>query len=164
MKTPNPSPRLRRSRVKPGRDHWWWRPAALRRALARNPRLDHFFYWKLKGRKGPHGEKWTREQRKLLETSLWLYELDARISRRYLFDQPVYLLPPKNLDSVVAFAAPTNAVRPPLGATKRHRPFAWQWIEFFDKRDEKKTAKLTRAELNGIIAAMKYCVEYFLHG
>lgn len=50
------------------------------------------------------------------------------------------------------------AVKP---ATRRR--FAWAWIEHFDKRGEKKAPKLTRAELNGIIAAMKFCLESFVH-
>lgn len=104
-----------------------------------------------------------REQRLSIETSLWLYELDARISHRYLFGRPAYLLSPANIDAVVAFARPTSLSPSTAAVPKRRRPISWEWIEFFDKRDEKKSRKLTRAELNGIIAAMKYCVEYFLH-
>ena len=164
MKTHPTSPKTEGPKVKPGRDHWWWRASRLPRALNENPQLDHFVHWKIKGRKGPHGEKWTREQRRSIETSLWLYELDARVSRRYLFGKPAYLLSQKNLIALIAFTDPENPSGPTAAARQRRRSFAWEWIEFFDKRDGKKTAKLTRAELNGIIAAMKYCVEYFLHG
>jgi len=164
MKKPDTSRRNEGPRIKPGRDHWWWRPGPLRRALAANPRLNHFFYWKVKGRKRPGGPKWTREQRRSIETSLWLYELDARISHKYLFKKPAHLLSPKNINSVVDFANPAHASRSLGTVPKRRRAFAWEWIEYFDRRDEKNARKLTRAELNGIIAAMKYCVEFFLHG
>jgi len=60
----------------------------------------------------------------------------------------------------VAFAQPMHAYSPKLKSGERHRPFAWVWIEYFDKRNDQKTPRLTRAELNGIIAGMKYCFEY----
>ena len=164
MKTKTSSRLHEAQKLKPGRDHWWWRPSHLKRALAENPKLDHFFYWKVKGRKSPSGARWTRAQRLSIETSVWLYELDARVSGRYLFGKPAYLLSPANTVAVVAFAAPENPSWPTVAAEQRRRAFAWEWIEFFDKRADKKSRKLTRAELNGIIAAMKYCVEYFLHG
>lgn len=164
MKTSHTPQRNEARSAKPGRDHWWWRPSRLKRALEGNPQLDYYFHWKLKGRKSPRGVKWTRDQRLSIEISLWLYELDARISHRYLFRQPAYRLSAKNLDSVVDFANPAHAPLPTSAAERRRRAFSWAWIEFFDRRDEKKAKKLTRAELNGIIAAMKYCVEFFLHG
>ena len=162
MITPKTSRPRQGQKIIPGRDHWWWRPRRLQRALEGNSELDRFFHWKVPGRKSPDGRKWTREQRRSIETSLWLYELDARISRRYLFGKPAYLLSPENTAAVVAFADSGNSSWPMFATGKRRRSFAWEWIEFFDKRDERKVAKLTRAELNGIIAAMKYCVEYFV--
>jgi hypothetical protein len=150
-------------KVPPSRDHWWWRENRLKRALNGNPSLDHFFYWKVKGRKSPQGKHWTPAQRRGIETALWLYELDARISRKYLFGQPAHLLPPKPLSAVVEIAGWTNEPSLALKTRQRRRPFAWAWIESLDKRNNKKAPNLTRAELNGIIAAMKYCLEYFLH-
>jgi hypothetical protein len=162
MKTHPFTRRRGASRAKPGRDHWWWRARRLQRALQENPRLDHFFSWKVKGRRSPSGPRWSPAQRLAIETSLWLYELDARISRRYLFGQPAHLLPPAKLDAVVAFASEAAAVRPATQPGRRRRTFRWEWIECFDRRDAKQAGKLTPAERNGIIAAMKYCVEYFL--
>ena len=150
--------------MQPSREHWWWRENRLKRALDGNRQLDHFFYWKVKGRKSPDGAKWTPAQRRGIETVLWLYELDARISHKYLFGKPAHLLAPEHLSSVVAFARPMHAFSPTLKADERRRPFAWAWIEYLDKRNDKKAPKLTRAEVNGIIAAMKYCLEYFLRG
>ncbi len=150
--------------IKPSREQWWWRTSHLKRALEASPTLDHFFYWKVKGRKSPDGATWTREQRLAIETSLWLYELDARISHRYFFGKPAHLLSPEDTGSIVAFARPVSAPLPTLAHARRRRSFAWEWIEFFDKRDDKHAPELTRAELDAIIAAMKYCVEYFLHG
>ena len=148
----------------PGREHWWWRGNRLKRALNGNPQLDHFFYWKVKGRRSPDGTRWTPAQRRGIETVLWLYELDARVSHKYLLGNPAHLLAPEHLSSVVAFAQPMHAYSPKLKSGERHRPFAWVWIEYFDKRNDQKTPRLTRAELNGIIAGMKYCFEYFLRG
>ena len=51
MKKPKPTPSTDRDKVRPGRQHWWWRENRLKRALNENRRLDQLFYWKLKGRK-----------------------------------------------------------------------------------------------------------------
>ena len=148
--------------VPPSRTHWWWRKTRLKRALKDNRQLDHFFYWKAKGRKSPDGKKWTPAQRRGIEIALWLYELDARISGKYLFGQPAYLLPPAQLSSVVSLGRSAGAPTPQLESGGVRRSFKWTWIEYFDKRNETKASKLTRAELNGIIAAMKYCLAYFI--
>lgn len=149
-------------KAQPGREHWWWRGSRLKDTLGGSPQLDRLFYWKIKGRKSPDGTKWTAAQRRNIEIALWLYELDARISRKYLFGDPAHLLSPEHLSSVVAFVRPTNASSPPLRTGKRRNPFAWVWIEYLDKRNAAKASRLTRTELAGIIAAMKYCLEYFL--
>ena len=154
----------RRPIVQPGSDHWWWRPNRLRRALTENPRLDHFFYWKVKGRKSPDGTKWTPAQRRGIETVLWLYELEARISQKYLFGRPASLLAPEHVSSVVEFARPMNAAATAVNSDGKRRHFSWTWIEYFDQRNARRARKLKRAELNGIIAAMKFCMEYFLRG
>ena len=164
MKKHESSRRGESQAVQPGREHWWWRPSHLKRALNGNRQLDYFLHWKVKGRKNPEGKKWTPAQRQAIETALWVYELDARISHKFLFRKPAHLLAPDHLSSVVGIARTMSAPPPAPKAGRRRRPFAWTWIEYFDKRDEKKSAKLTRAELNGIIAAMKYCLEYFIHG
>jgi hypothetical protein len=151
--------------VQPSRNQWWWREAHLKQALKGNRSLDHFFYWKLRGRKSPDATKWTPAQRRTIETALWLYELDARISRKYLFGKPVHALNAKQLASVIDFTPPTKVPAQAAKPDSRRRPFSWVWIEYFDKRNAlKKTAKLTRAEMNGIIAAMKFCLEHFTHG
>jgi hypothetical protein len=150
--------------VPPCREYWWWRENRLKGALNGNRQLDHFFYWKVKGRKSPDGTKWTSAQRRAIETAVWLYELDARISRKYLFGKPAHLLTPEHLTSAIAAAQPMHVSSQKVKTGQRRKPFAWAWIEYFDKRNDKKEPKLTRAELNGIIAAMKYCLEYFLHG
>ena len=161
MSTHESSRRQDGKKIAPSREHWWWRENRLNRALNENPQLDHFFFWRMKGRKAPAGVKWTPAQRREIETALWLYELDARISRKYLLGKPAHLLGPAHLSSVIAVARPTSASAPMVG---RRRPFSWAWIEYLDKRNDKKAPKLTRAEMDGIIAAMKYCLEYFLHG
>lgn len=163
MKKPEPSRRPDREKVRPGREHWWWRENRLPPALDANPELDHFFHWKVKGRKSPRGAVWTSVQRRTIETALWLYELDARVSHRFLFGKPVHLLAPEQLASVIGFAWPMHAPTPKPKSGPRSKDFAWAWIEYFDQRDEPNAPKLTRAELNGIIAAMKYCLGYFLH-
>ena len=162
MKKPKSPSRSERELVPPSRQHWWWREARLKRALKENPRLDQLFYWKLKGRKSPDGKKWTAEQRLSIETALWLYELDARISHKYLFGLPAHQLTARQLASVVSFAPFSPAQAAALKAGGPRRRFSWAWIEYFDKRGAKKAPKLTRAELNGIIAAMKFCLEYFI--
>lgn len=148
----------------PSRDHWWWQKTRLKPALLENPELDHYFHWKVKGRKSPRGAKWTPAQRQAIETALWLYELDARISRKYLFGKPAHLLSPAHLSSVVAISRPMKLSSPAAKTDGSKGSFDWAWIEYFDKRNDKKAPKLTRDELNGIIAAMNYCLEYFLHG
>ena len=164
MRTTPKTRRPKIEKVKPGRDHWWWRTNHLARALDKNRPLDHFFHWKVKGRKSPFGTKWTRAQQQEIETALWLYELDARISNKYLFGKPAHRLSRDELSSLVAIAPPSRApsLAPKTGA--RRRPFAWVWIEYFDKRNDPRAPELTRAELNGIFAAMKHCMEYFLRG
>jgi hypothetical protein len=163
MKKPKSSPRSERGKVPPGRDHWWWRESRLKRALKENRRLDQLLYWKVKGRKSPDGSKLTATQRRSIETALWLYELDARISHKYLFGQPAHLLSARQLSSVVSFAPLNPAQAPAPKKTGSRRRFSWAWIEHFDKRGDKQAPKLTRAELNGIIAAMKFCLESFVH-
>lgn len=148
--------------MRPSRQHWWWRENRLDRALNGNRQLDHFFYWKVRGRPSPLGTKWTPAQRREIETGLWLYEFDARISQKYLFGKPAHLLAPERLSSVVAFVHPMSASSPTSKTGDRRRPFSWAWIEYYDKRNDKKASTLTHAELNGIIAAMKYCLKYFL--
>ena len=148
--------------MRPGREHWWWRENTLKRALNENRQLDHFFSWKAKGRSSPTGARWTPTQRREIETGLWLYELDARISRKYLFGRPAHLLAPERLSTVVAFAGPISGSAQTLKPSERRRPFSWAWIESYDKRNDTRGPKLTRAELNGIIAAMKYCLAHFL--
>lgn len=150
------------SKGQPGREHWWWQRSRLKGALNGNPQLDRLFYWKIKGRKSPDGTKWTTAQRRNIETALWLYELDARISRKYLFGKPAHLLSPGHLSSVVAFVRPANASSTTSGTRPRRSPFAWVWIEYLDKRNDARASRLTRAEVAGVIAAMKYCLEYFL--
>ena len=161
MKKAKSSRRATPSAIPPSQARWWWREDRLKRALGENPHLDHFFYWKVKGRKCPAGTIWTPAQRRSIETGLWLYELDARISRKFLFGQPAHLLPAEHLNSVVEFVRPTSATAQPLPSAGKRRPFSWAWIEYLDKRNDRKA--LTRTELDGIIAAMKYCLEYFLH-
>jgi hypothetical protein len=163
MKKPKPTSSTDRGKVRPGGQHWWWRKNRLKRALKENRRLDQLFFWKVKGRKSPDGAKWTAEQRRSIETALWLYELDARISHKYLFGRPAHLLTARQLASVVSFASLDPAQAPALKPGGRRRKFAWAWIEYFDKRGDQKAPKLTRAELNGIIAAMKFCLECFVH-
>jgi hypothetical protein len=164
MRTPTNSRRAKGKKVKPGREHWWWQKSRLKRALKENRHLDHFFYWRVKGRKSPFGTKWTRAQRQAIETALWLYELDARISGKYLFGQPAYRLERDELFSVVTITHPSKAPSHSPKAGAPRRSFAWEWIEYFDKRDDKRAPKLTRSELNGMFAAMKHCMDYFLHG
>jgi hypothetical protein len=160
MKKSKSPPRTEREKVRPSRQHWWWRATSLKRALKENRRLDQLLYWKVKGRRSPEEKKWTAEERRSLETALWLYELDARISHKYLFGQPVHLLTARQLTSVISFA-PLHAA--PAAKSGRRPYFSWAWIEYFDKRGTQKAPKLTRAELNGIIAAMKFCLECFVH-
>ncbi len=163
MKKSKSSPRSDREKVRPGRQHWWWRENRLKRVLQENRRLDHFFHWKVKGRKGPGGTKWTADQRRAIETALWLYELDARVSHKYLFRQPAHLLTARQLGSVISFAALSPAPTPAPKNAGKQRRFSWAWIEYFDQREETRNPKLTRAELNGMIAAMKFCLESFVH-
>jgi hypothetical protein len=159
-----PSKARRGENVSPNREFWWWREDRLERALDENRQLDHFCYWKAKGRKSPDGKEWTLAQRLAIETAVWLYELDARITRKFLFGKPAHLLTPEQLSSVVAFAR-TMRVPSPIGKKLgKRRPFMWEWIEYFDKRNDKNASKLSSREVNGIIAAMKFCLEYFLHG
>jgi hypothetical protein len=149
--------------MRPCPEHWWWRKSRLKRALDANPALDHFLHWKLKGRRSPDGIRWPAAQRREIEVALWLYELDARISSKYLFKKPAHLLTARQLASVVTFALPTNEPAE-AGKKKRARRFEWAWVEYFDRRTAKKSARLTRAQLNGIIAAMKFCLEHFSRG
>ena len=149
--------------MRPGREHWWWRENTIKRALNGNRQLDHFFSWRIKGRSNPSGAKWTPAQRREIETGLWLYELDARISQKYLFGRPAHLLAPERLSSVVAFANPISRSAQALKTGEKRRTFSWAWIESYDKRNDPRGPTLTRAELNGIIAAMKYCLAHFLH-
>lgn len=149
--------------LRPGRAQQWWRKENLAKALNGNPQLDRLFYWKVRGRKSPDGAIWTAQQRREIETGLWLYEFDARISQKYLFGKPAHLLPPERLSSVVAFAEPVSGAAVVYPADPRTQAFSWAWIEAYDKRSAKKSAKLTRAEENGIIAAMKFCLGHFLN-
>ncbi len=162
MKKTDGSRRAAKRVMRPGREHWWWRENHLKHALKENPSLDQFFHWKVIGRASLNGAKWTHAQRRQIETGLWLYELDARISQKYLFEKPAHLLAPERLSSVVAFAGPISDVSPIAKPGGQRKPFSWAWIEACDKRNANKSTTLTRAELNGIIAAMKYCLEYFL--
>lgn len=151
------------SGLRPGRAQQWWRKENLAKALSGNPQLDRLFYWKVRGRKSPDGAVWTAQQRREIETGLWLYEFDARISQKYLFGRPAHLLPPERLSSVVAFAHPVSGAAAAYPADPRTQAFSWVWIEAYDKRSARKSAKLTRAEENGIIAAMKFCLGHFLN-
>jgi hypothetical protein len=153
------------AKLQPSREHWWWRDRRLKLALDGNRKLDHFFHWKVKGRPGPEGKKWTPVQRQAIETALWLYELDARISHKYLLAKPAHLLGPDQLASVIALTHPTTAPARTSPTGGRRRSFEWSWIEYFDKHGEKgKVRKLRPAELDRMIAAMKFCMEYFLRG
>lgn len=149
--------------LRPGRAHHWWRQASLVKALNRNAQLDHLLYWKVRGRKSPDGVVWSPQQRREIETGLWLYEFDARISRKYLFGKPAHLLPAERLASVVAFAEPVSGPAPVVPGDERSTSFSWRWIEAYDKRNAKTSAKLTRAEEAGIISAMKFCLGHFLN-
>ncbi len=162
MKKKPISRRANKTVMQPCRASQWWQKARLVPALNASPQLDHLFYWKVRGRKSPDGAIWSPQQRREIETGLWLYEFDARISQRYLFGKPAHLLPPERLSSVVAFAEPVGGLAPAFPGDERSPSFAWGWIEAYDKRNEKKSAKLTRAEENGIIAAMKFCLDHFL--
>lgn len=150
--------------MKPSREQWWWRHANLKQALEANRAFDRFFHWKVAKRKNPDGVVLRPAQRRAAETALWLYELDARISQKYLFGKPAHRLNAKQLASVIEFALTTPE---PDAAQKktstRPRP-VWTWIEYFDRRNEKKGVRLTRTQQDGIIAAMKFCFEHFTRG
>ena len=163
MKNKTSSRRDATTALRPGRAHWWWRKDALAKALNGNPQLDHLFYWKVRGRKSPDGVRWPPQQRREIETGLWLYEFDARISQKYLFGKPAHLLPAERLSAVVAFAEPVSGSTPAIHGDERSTSFSWTWIEAYDKKTDKKAAKFTRAEENGIIAAMKFCLGHFLN-
>lgn len=147
--------------MKPSREQWWWRPAALKRALKANPAFDRFFHWKVAGRKNPDGVALKPAQRRAAETALWLYELDARISRKYLFGKPAHRLKAKQLASVIEFALTAHEPDPAQKKSAKHRKPVWAWIEYFDVKNEKKHVRLTRTQQDGIIAAMKFCLEHF---
>ena len=145
--------------MRPSPEFWWWRKSRLKSTLNASPSLDHFFHWKVKGRRSPDGTKWTAARRREIELALWLYELDARVSHKYLFKKPAFLLTTKQLASVVTFALPPS--EPAQTGKKRPGKFEWAWLEYFDRRNAKKSSRLTRAQLSGIIAAMKFCLEHF---
>ena len=153
------------AKLRPSREHWWWRDRRLKPALAGNRKLDYFFHWKIKGRPSPDGRKWTPAQRQAVETALWLYELDVRISHKYLLAKPAHLLGPQQLVSVIALTQPTTVPARTSRTGRRRRSFEWSRIEYFDRhRDGGKDRKLRPAELERMIAAMKFCMGYFLSG
>jgi hypothetical protein len=157
-------PKSPHAKLQPSREHWWWRDRRLTQALDDNGKLAHFFYWKEKGRPSPDGKKWTPVQRRGIETALWLYEFDARISHKYLLAKPAHLLGSEQLSSLIALTYPMEAQERTSQTGARRRPFEWSWIEYFDMRSERKARRLRPAELDGMIAAMKFCMEYFLRG